>query len=103
MKVWTKEEIKELMERRDNVLITCMLRIYNQQTETERCYGETLEANGKGFNGCDAEILSSFCRFYKENNFLTQRQIALARKKMKKYSKQVADLANAHERAKEKE
>lgn len=101
MKVWTKEEIKDLMERRDDVLITCMLKVYNQQTETERCYGETIEANGKGFNGCDAEILSSFCRFYQERGYLTEKQISIARKKMKKYAKQVTDLANAFEKTRE--
>jgi hypothetical protein len=100
MKVWTKDEIKDLMDRRDDVLITCMVRIYNQQTETEQSYGETTEANGVGFNGCDANILSSFCVFYSERGYLSSRQIEIARKKMKKYAGQVTKLANLHEQTK---
>ena len=102
MKVWTKEEIKDLMEQHDSTVIKCMRQIYNRQTEYEQCIGGTTEANGVGFNGCDAEILSSFCRFYNERGYLTDKQIAIARKKMKKYARQIAEIANEIERKKEK-
>ena len=101
MKVWTKAEIKNLMETNDKVLCTALVKIYNCQTEYERACGDTVENNGVGFNGCDAEILSSFARFYNQNGFLTPKQKNLARKKMMKYAGQVTKLANEHERLKE--
>jgi hypothetical protein len=78
--------------------------IYERQTADEQSDGQTKHHNGIGFNGVDAAILSSFARQVKawkatpegERRFpcpLSARQLELARKKMAKYSGQLAAIA----------
>lgn len=100
MKTWTVEEIKNLMATNDKFIGMAVVQIYNCQTESEKYCKETEENNGVGFNGVDANILSSFAEFYKERGYLSQKQMQIARKKMVKYAKQVTKLANEHEQRK---
>ena len=83
MKVWTKNEIKGLIESRDDAVVRGMLRIYDLQTESEKVFGDTHESNGVGFSGVDGEIMSSFVYFYNNANFLSYKQIKISLKKMK--------------------
>lgn len=101
MKVWTKDEIKDLMTRRNDCLYTFLIKVYEQQTAEEQAIGETRENNGMGFNGLDADILSSFARFYLQRGYLTEKQTALCRKKMMKYANQITKLANRFEETRE--
>lgn len=94
-KVWTEEEIKNLVQTNDKVLYGALKKLYACQTDEEQCDGTTHELNGKGFNGVDAPILSSFCEFLNKAGFLTPKQKAVARKKLVKYNKQLTLLANA--------
>lgn len=91
---WTAEEIKDIILRNDRQLCLSIVQIYNCQTDDEKLYKETSHDNGIGFNGVDGYILSSFAEFYLKNDYLTKRQLEIARKKMPKYSKQLAVLAN---------
>ena len=94
MKVWTKDEIKGLIETRDDAVIRGMLRIYDLQTESEKVFGDTHEHNGVGFSGVDGEIMSSFSEFVNKAGFLTYKQMKIARKKMLKYASQLTKIAN---------
>ena len=104
MKVWTKEEIKGLIESRDDAVIRGMKRIYELQTEDEKENGGTLfwsktklgtyYNNGVGFSGVDGDIMSSFVKFYNKTNFLTFKQMKIARKKMLKYAGQLTKIVN---------
>lgn len=94
MRVWTKEEIKTLIESNDKMVCVSLKQLYNKQTEDERIDKQTSNRNGVGFNGVDAPILSSFAEFYISHGYLSQKQIAIARKKLTKYSKQLTELAN---------
>lgn len=93
-KTWTKEEIKELLEKNDEMVKRSVLKLYERQTELEQSSEETREDNGVGFNGADAPILSSFAKFIIKAGFLTSKQTAIARKKLVKYSNQLAKIAN---------
>ena len=86
MKVWTKEEIKGLIESRNDAVIRGMKRIYDLQTEDEKENGGTYYNNGVGFSGVDGDIMSSFVEFYNKSGFLSPKQMKIARKKMLKYS-----------------
>ena len=102
MKIWTVEEMKNLIATNDHVLYRALVVLYNGQTEGEKECGETLYDNGIGFNGVDAPILTSFAEFLIRNKFLTVKQKALARKKLPKYAKQLVRVANEMEADKEK-
>ena len=94
MRTWTAEEIKTLVQTNDKVLYGALKQLYNCQTADEKAAGETREHNGMGFNGVDANIMSSFAQFLIRTGFLTDKQKVIARKKMIKYTKQLTKLAN---------
>jgi len=94
-RVWTADEIKELVQTNDKVLYGAMRKLYECQTEDEKAEGAANHKNGAGFNGVDAKIMTSFCEFLIKTGFLTYKQKVIARKKMVKYTKQLVILANA--------
>lgn len=94
-RVWTEDEIKNLIQTNDKVLYGALRKIYAEQTADEQAEGQTNHHNGVGFNGVDAPILSSFAEFLKKTGFLTPKQKVIARKKLIKYTKQLTRLANA--------
>jgi len=86
--------------------VRAMLAIYAKQTATEQATEATSEDNGVGFNGLDAEILSSFSKQVQrwdatpadQRRFpvpLSEKQLTIARRKMAKYAGQLARLARA--------
>ena len=95
MRVWTEEEIKELVQTNDKVLYGALKKLYDCQTADEKSMGDTVESNGVGFNGADAPILSSIAQFLNNRGYLSDKQKALVRKKLVKYNKQLTKLANA--------
>ena len=94
-KVWSEDEIRNLLETNNTVLCGALKKLYNQQTADEQADGTTKEHNGVGFNGADSEFLTSAAKFLIKNNYLSDRQIMVVRKKMIKYTKQLTRLANA--------
>lgn len=95
----TKAEIIELLETNDRAVAKAVWRIHQYQTEAERAVQATTEHNGVGFNAFDAEILSSFAEQINRGRTLSQKQMAIARKKMRKYAGQLARIAAEREKA----
>ena len=93
-KVWKVEEIAHLLQTNDKMVIRSLMKLYGFQTDEEQDLGETTDYNGVGFNGADAPILSSIAENYLKWNRLTPKQLALVRKKMMKYAKQLTKIAN---------
>ena len=93
-RVWTEDEIKNLVQENDKVLYGALRKLYSQQTMDEKSCGDTIEHNGVGFNGADAKFLSSTAEFLNKTGFLTDKQKFVVRKKMIKYTKQLTRLAN---------
>lgn len=91
-KVWTKEVIKDTLIKSPKAVETGILKIYECQTQEEKIYQATVEDNGIGFSGCDAEILSSFAKRILGGNSLTEKQLVIAQKKMPKYAGQLFKL-----------
>lgn len=94
-RIWTEEEIKNLIQTNDKVLYAAFKKLYACQTDDEQNVGETHHINGVGFNGVDAPILSSMAEFLIKTGFLTPKQKVVVRKKLVKYNKQLTKLANA--------
>lgn len=93
-RVWTVNEIKNLLETNNTFLARAIVKIYERQTIDEQQTDSTGHNNGIGFNGIDAFILSKFAKFYMDRKFLSPKQITIARKKMMKYAKQLTTIAN---------
>jgi hypothetical protein len=96
-KTWTKDEIKAKLLSGDRIWIERgVVAIFNKQTDTEKVIEATNHLNGVGFTGADANILSSFSKWLikNKNNHLSPKQFTIAQKKIVKYSKQLAMIAN---------
>lgn len=97
--MWTADRVKQVMVNSDWELCKCIVTIFRKQTIAEQANYSTGEWNGVGFNKFDAKILTSFAKQILENHkkgkrLLSDKQIALARKRMPKYAKQLAKIAN---------
>lgn len=92
-KTWTPDEIVAALNRSDLFVGRAVAALYERQTAYEKDAKVTKEDNKVGFNGVDAEILSSFAEQFKRRGFLTPKQLVIARRKMPKYRKQLAEIA----------
>jgi hypothetical protein len=104
---YTKEYIREKLKTSDLWLVKGLIAIYNYQTENEKNSGTTNQSNGVGFNGVDAEILTSFAEqvlnrtseqasndYKRFESSLSVKQKEITRKLLPKYSGQLLRLCN---------
>jgi hypothetical protein len=69
-----------------------IVKLYELQTADEQISQTTTNVNGVGFNGTDATILSSFAEQILKGRTLSPKQLAIAYKKLPKYSRQISNL-----------
>jgi hypothetical protein len=100
MKTWTKDEIINALKKYDSFILRSIVEIYHRQTEDEKQDQTTNHANGIGFNGFDAKLLSSFAEQIIKYNRLSEKQMIIAKKKIFKYAKQITSIANIKEQSK---
>jgi hypothetical protein len=95
-RIWTVEEIKSLLETRNDFVERSLVKLYEKQTFDEQVNGETRHNNNVGFNGADSKILSSFCVWLLNghNRHLSVKQMYIAKRRIMKYSKQITKIAN---------
>lgn len=103
---WSARVIRHNMEVLDEWLERGIAAIYNKQTEDEQMAEQTVHNNGVGFNGIDADIMSSFAKHIIAHNQnkrlglwtypkpLSRKQYNTARNIMGKYAGQLAKIAN---------
>lgn len=96
-----QEDVKLLIQTSPTFAVRCLKELFKYQTRDEQEYEQTKENNNVGFNGIDAEILSSFAkqilRYESETQHryqspLSPKQMALLIKKLPKYSKQLSQI-----------
>ena len=85
--------IREQLATNERWALSGLLRIYSYQTESEQATLSTRDENGVGFNGVDAELLSSFAEQYKERGRLSPKQMGLLMSKMPKYAGQLEKIS----------
>ena len=66
-----------------------VVRVYENQTQDEQAIEGTVEHNGIGFTGVDANILSSFAKQILKGRTMSAKQSAILFKKMPKYAGQL--------------
>lgn len=91
-KVWDKAAVQTLLVTNDRALGKALWAIFQRQTATEKASRQTIEHNGRGFTGMDAEFLSDIARRLPHYDYrMTVRQIAKVRPKMLKYWRQLLE------------
>ena len=95
----TKAEIKSALKAKlasdGSWACRAIVRVYEHQTSAEQSTGETIEHNGVGFSGRDANILSSFAEQLKQGRTLSPKQLAVVFRCAPRYWGQVLPLIPA--------
>ncbi len=69
--------------------------VFQNQTASEQTSERTVEHNGAGFSGVDAEILSSFAKQYSKSGSLSPKQMTILFKRIPRYAGQVYTVADS--------
>lgn len=94
-KVWDKKAIVALINTNDAAVARAITALYQRQTATEQSGEHTNVLNGVGFNKIDAPFLTSIAKALpRYNNHMTSKQIAKARPMLRKYWRQLLEIAN---------
>lgn len=89
---WTKEKIIHLIDTNDKAVVRALVQIYQRQTADEQSAHTTMHHNGVGFGAMDATFLSDIARKAQKYQ-LSERQIAAVRKLIRKYWRQLLEIA----------
>jgi hypothetical protein len=85
----TQEFIWGQLDGSQAAVEAALVAIYDRQTAEERAGAYTRENNGVGFSKFDAEFCTSLVQQIKRGKPLTPRQLEVARKKAKRYWRQL--------------
>ena len=86
--------LKAKLAQDERWALRALTTVYKNQTADEQNAQATLEHNGIGFSGPDAEILSSFAQQYQRRGRLSPKQMNLLKRKIPSYAGQVARMAD---------
>ena len=89
------EQLRHRLASNDRWALRALMRIYQNQTADEQNSESTIERNGIGFSGPDAEILSSFARQYLRRRNLSPKQMNLLQRKIPSYARQIVQCSDA--------
>lgn len=89
-----KEFLKDKLSTSQVWATRALIKIFEYQTTEEQNMQATVENNGVGFTGIDAEILSSFANQYLKRGSLSEKQLNLLMRKMPKYWKQIMHISD---------
>ncbi len=92
-----KRIVRDMLATNNEWLVRGMIALYNRQTEDEKAAEGTKYLNCRGFNSADSEILTSFSKQWLARNWLSDKQMGIARRKMAKYAGQLARIARGEE------
>ena len=94
----TKKEmlaaLKQKLATDDRWALRALTLVYRNQTADEQNAQQTLEHNGIGFSGPDAEILSSFAQQYQRRGSLSPKQMHVLKRKIPSYAGQIVRAAD---------
>jgi len=93
------QQIKEKITTDPRWAEHAILELYSKQTSDEQTTHNTKWQNHEGFNGVDAELLSSFAVQIKAGRHLSEKQLVWAYKKLAKYAGQLARIVKDKESA----
>lgn len=79
----TKESIVNMLQNDKRAVARALVVLTARQTADEQASEHTRYLNGRGFRPCHARMGTNMARFFKQNGYLTDRQIAYWRVKDK--------------------
>lgn len=95
--MWTKERIHALLDKNPQAVWRAVLAIYERQTPSEQSAKTTTVHNNMGFSAFDARFLTEMAQKVRRGYHMTDRQLAVTRNKIKRYHRQLVEIANATE------
>lgn len=81
--------LRQMLTTNEKWAIGALMRIYDNQTNTEQMNENTHCINGIGFTVGDAKLLTRFAEFYKNRGFLSKKQMVWVFNKIGKYASQL--------------
>jgi hypothetical protein len=95
IKVWTEDEMAARIGTMPvKALIKPLKRLWDRQTASEQAMNETTDSNGVGFNAYDAPFAGRMIESFEQYKNFTPRMAISIRKMLKKYRKQLVEIAN---------
>jgi len=94
MATWTKEGIQQLLDSNPKAVQRAIVAIYKRQTADEQASKTTRVHNSVGFSAIDAQLLTSFAEQIGRGRTLSEKQLTLGRAKIKRYWRQLMEIAN---------
>jgi hypothetical protein len=94
MKVWTRTEISYNIANDDHWLERALIALTKRQTEDEKVVEGTKYRNGKGYRPQDARFMTSLTKVIEKGYKLSDKQKAVARRKIIPYLTQLMNIAN---------
>jgi len=92
---WTGERIRGSLQGNDiRWLERAVKALYKRQTEQEKAIEGTVVLNEKGFTAVDAPYLTYVAKYLERGNHLSGKHIQEVRRRLLKYSNQLARIAN---------
>ncbi len=95
--MWDKAKIQALLDTKPAAVTRAVLAIYALQTSQERNAQTTQDANNVGFSAYDAPFLSDIAEKIKKGYTLSPKQFEVTKNKIRRYHRQLADIANVNE------
>ena len=93
--MYTKEQILNLIDSNDLAVERGVLAIFNRQTYDEQKTENTSHFNHIGFSSADAKRLSYYAKWILSGKHLSGHHLEIARKRIKKYIKQLLEISNS--------
>lgn len=94
-RVWTKEDIVNLLKTNPEAVDRAVKAIHKLQNGEEQQKGKSIERNGRGFSRPDAEFFAKYHVDLVNSITIDPARRAIAKNKMPKYWRQLLRIANS--------
>lgn len=84
------EFLRKMLTTNETWAKAALLRIYENQTSSEKAGADTHNLNGVGFTVGDARLLTKFAEWYKGHGWLSSKQMKWVYDKLGKYAGQLS-------------
>ena len=92
--MWTSEQIVRWIQEDEEQVGKMLVALLTKQTDHERHIERTKFRNFVGFSATDAPRLTVYAKRFQRRGHLTEKELFVARKRLVKYRKQLAEIAN---------